>query len=73
MTDQTTRAHRIPSKYDPFLLANAGLMFELLLAVREYHWLKQIPAETERRLHAFADDAIADGIDIIGASESGLS
>jgi hypothetical protein len=67
---QTTR---IPSKDDQFLLANASRMFELLLAIREYHWLKQIPPETERHLHDFARDALADGIDIIGASECGLS
>jgi hypothetical protein len=64
---------RVPTKDDPFLMANVGRMFQLLSAVDSYP--PGIPLKEELRLliQSLFTDAYEAGIDIIAVSEGGLA
>jgi hypothetical protein len=69
--NQSTRL-RIPTKDDPFFLANAGRMFMLLSGVEHHPPGCPINESLRLKIRKLYVEAHENGIDTIGTSECGL-
>lgn len=63
---------RIPTKDDPFFIANAGRMFMLLCGVEHHPLGCPINESLRLEIQKLWSEAFEDGIDTIGVAEGGL-
>jgi hypothetical protein len=64
---------RVPRRDDPWIVANAARMYEILSVVNEHPLGMPLTEDTVRIVQGFFGQAYEAGIDTIGVSEGGFS